>query len=302
MNPATAAPSRDNRTTVRTSRPAPLSLRVMGAGLQVLSHVSPSGAAAVAEHLFLTPRRRPRPASENDILETAYPFTIASKHGDLAAWAWGDDNGPRVLLVHGWEGRGAQLGPLVEPLTSLGFRVVTFDAPAHGDSPGERSSLVHFADGVAGAARALGPLHGIVAHSMGGPAALWASRSRRLAARVVLVAPPLDIRDFTRAVSSVLGLPEEVRERGHARREARFGVGVEALRSDRLASAMRGPALVLHDQDDREVSIACGEAIARAWPGSTLVRTQGLGHRRILRDAAAIGTVTRFLAPGVTGG
>jgi pimeloyl-ACP methyl ester carboxylesterase len=273
----------------------------MAAGLTVLARVSPAAAAAVTEQVCLTPRRRARPASEHDVLELAYPFKIPSKHGDLAAWTWGNPNGPCVLLIHGWEGRGAQLGPMVAPLADLGFRVVTFDAPAHGDSGGDRSSVIHFADAIEAAARALGPLHGIVAHSMGGAATLFASRTRPLASRVVLIAPPLDVRHFIRHVATLLGLPDEVRERVGARLEARFGVSWNAVRADTLASGMRGPGLVLHDEDDREVPIACGEAVARAWPGSTMVRTQGLGHNRVLRDAGVVSTVTRFLAPGING-
>jgi pimeloyl-ACP methyl ester carboxylesterase len=299
MTTTSAAVLPQKSTTVRTPKALPLTVRAMRTGLQVLSRVSRDKAAAVAEQIFLTPKRRPRPLDELDVLETAYPFTLPTRHGNLAAWAWGDV-GPRVLLVHGWEGRGAQLGGLVAPLTSAGFRVVTFDAPAHGNSAGDRSSLIHFADSVEEAALSLGPLHGIVCHSMGGAATLWASRHRPLAARVVMVAPPIDLRDFTRAASRTLGLPEEVRQRVHVRLEARFGVNVEALRADRLASTMRGPLLVIHDDNDREVPIACGEAIARAWPGSTFVRTHGLGHQRILRDEETMQTITRFLAPGLS--
>jgi pimeloyl-ACP methyl ester carboxylesterase len=203
-----------------------------------------------------------------------------------------------VLLVHGWEGRGAQLGALVEPLTSVGFRVVAFDAPAHGDSPGERSSLFHFADAVERAAHVFGPLHGIVTHSMGGASTLWANRHGPLAVRLVMIAPPVDLRDFTRSLSRTLGLPEKVRGRVHRRLGARFGVPVEDVRAERLAATMRGPLLVVHDENDREVPIACGEAIARAWPGAEVVRTRGLGHQRILRDAETLRTVVRFVAQG----
>jgi pimeloyl-ACP methyl ester carboxylesterase len=300
MTSTTAAVSPHKSTTVRTQKTLPLSLRAMRTGLQVLSRVSPHKAAAIAEQIFLTPKRRPRPVGDLDVLETAYPFKLPTRYGDLAAWAWGDA-GPRVLLVHGWEGRGAQLGPLVAPLLDAGFRVVTFDAPAHGDSGGDRSSLIHFANAVEDAALTLGPLHAIVAHSLGGAATLWASRQRPLAARVVLVAPPIDLEDYTRSMARILGLPEDMRQRVHARLEERFGATIEALRADRLASTMRGPLLVVHDEDDREVPVACGEAIAGAWPGSTLVRTHGLGHQRILRDGETLHTITRFLAPGLGG-
>jgi pimeloyl-ACP methyl ester carboxylesterase len=65
---------------------------------------------------------------------------------------------------------------------------------------------------------------------------------------------------------------------------------------------MRGALLVVHDENDREVPIACGEAIARAWPGAELVRTRGLGHQRILRDAATLKRVVRFVAQNPRGG
>jgi pimeloyl-ACP methyl ester carboxylesterase len=187
---------------------------------------------------------------------------------------------------------------MVAPLLAMDFRVLAFDAPGHGESPGERSSLFHFAHGVERAASVFGPLHAMVTHSMGGASALWASRNGLLADRVVMVAPPVDLGDFTRALSQTLGLPEDVRGRVHRRLRARFGVPIEDVRAERLASTMRGPLLVVHDENDREVPFACGEAIARAWPGAELVRTSGLGHQRILRDPATVRTIVQFVAQG----
>jgi pimeloyl-ACP methyl ester carboxylesterase len=261
----------------------------------VLSSVFPEGAAVLAERMFLTPRRHRRPPFERDVLRRANRVALLTQYGELAAWEWGTD-GPRVLLVHGWEGRGGQLGALVAPLTSLDFRVVTFDAPAHGDSAGGQSSLFHFADAVERAVEAFGPFHAIVTHSMGGASTLWASRNGPLASRLVMIAPPIDLRDFTRSLSRVLGLPEDVRGRVHRRLGARFGVSIEDVRAEHLASSMHGPLLVIHDEDDRDVPVACGEAIARAWPGAELVKTHGLGHRRVLRDPATLDAVVRFVA------
>ena len=289
--------SSDKSTTVRPIGRTPFAFEALRSGLGVLSRVSPEAAAFFAERMFLSPRRRARPASELALLARARTLRLPSKHGLLAAWEWGTE-GPRVLLVHGWEGRGAQLGPLIDPLTALDCRVVTFDAPGHGQSPGARSSLFHFADAVEGAAEVFGPFHAIVTHSMGGAAVLWASRPRPLATRLVMIAPPIDLRDFTRSLANTLGLSENVRGRVHRRFAERFGVPIEDVCAERLASAMRGPLLVLHDEDDREIPVSCGEAIAHAWPGAELVRTRGLGHKRILRDPMTLETVVRFVAQG----
>jgi len=303
MTTLSAVARSEKSPTVRADKPTPLTLRVIQNGMQILSRVAPASAAIVGERMFLTPRRHSRPAAEAELLATARRVPLRVGHRDLAAWEWGTGEGPRVLLVHGWEGRGAQLARLAAPLTRAGFRVVTFDAPAHGDSPGRRASIFHFAAAVERAAEVFGPLQAIITHSMGGAATLWASRNGPLAKRLVMVAPPVDLRDFTRIFSRTVGITEPVRARVHQRLEARFGVSIESVRAEKVASTMRGPLLVVHDANDREVPVACGEAIVRAWPGAELVRTEGLGHQRILRDAATLDTIVGFathhpLAPG----
>jgi pimeloyl-ACP methyl ester carboxylesterase len=252
--------------------------------------------AATAADLRLTAvKRHRRPAAEQAALVGARHLLVPSEDGPLASWEWGRE-GPRVLLVHGWEGRGAQLGALAAPLVSRGYRVVTFDAPAHGDSPGRTASIVHFARAIRAVAKAYGPLEAIISHSMGGASTAWALTSGPLANRVVMICPPIDVRDFTRQLSEALSLGETVRARVEARLARRLGVAPEQLHVETLAARMTTPLLLVHDEDDREVHIRCSERIAASWPGAELIRTRGLGHRRILKDPAVIAAAVRFVA------
>lgn len=291
-------PGPEKSTNVRPRNHAtPPALVALRTGLGVLGAVAPWGAAAIAEHLFVTPKRRPRPAAELELLASARHLLVPSDDGPLASWEWGSA-GPRVLLVHGWEGRGTQLGALIEPLLDRGYRVVAFDAPAHGSSPGAVSSLVHFARAIASVAKAYGPIEAIVTHSMGGASTAWAFRHGPFARRLVMIAPPVDVRDFTRQLSTTLALSAHVRVQVERRLARRLGVAPEELHVARVAPRMTTPLLVVHDVDDREVPVACGELVAQSWPGATLVRTKGLGHQRILRDPQVVAELVRFVALG----
>jgi pimeloyl-ACP methyl ester carboxylesterase len=111
-----------------------------------------------------------------------------------------------------------------------------------------------------------------------------------------MLCPPIAVQDFTRQLTQALSLSDSVRTNVERRLARRFGVAPEALHVAKVAPNMRTPLLLVHDQDDREVPFACGEAIAESWPGATLIRTQGLGHRRILRDPKVIEQAVRFVA------
>ncbi len=121
------------KSTIVRSQRAPWLLPFIRAGNRALSALAPRLAALRAERMFLTPPRPRRPAGERALIAGAQARTVPIGDGShVETWTWG--NGPRVLLVHGWGGRGAQLGAFVEPLVSRGFSVVAFDAPGHGAS------------------------------------------------------------------------------------------------------------------------------------------------------------------------
>ena len=63
-----------------------------------------------------------------------------------------------------------------------------------------------------------------------------------------------------------------------------------------LAPALTQPLLVVHDRGDAEIPWQHGTALARAWPGAELLMTEGLGHRRVLRDPDVVAASVAFVA------
>lgn len=275
-----------NRTNVRVSSNGVGLIRF---GFAVLNHVPPLAAAA-AERLFFTPPRAKRKAAVGAQLQRLR----AAGGLDLAAWSWGE--GPAVLLLHGWGGSSAQLAGLAPSLVARGFRVVALDAPGHGLSGGRMSSMPEFARAAFEAARRLGPFHAVVGHSLGGAALALALRDGLEARRAVFIGTPGNPVEWTRRFAHTLGVGARTLAGMKARSERRLGFRWEELDVVSFAPRMTVPLLAIHDADDREVPLAEGEAIAKAWPGASLVATRGLGHSRILRDAEVASRVAAFVA------
>lgn len=105
------------------------------AGFAAVSAVSPELAGAGAARLFLSTRRHPVPERDRAQLQSAHRWQLAADQGPLAAWTWGPEGAPTIVLMHGWEGRASQLGLFALPLVAAGYRVVGLDGPGHGESP-----------------------------------------------------------------------------------------------------------------------------------------------------------------------
>lgn len=281
----------------RMPRRPPLAITAARFGLRVLAPTAPSFAAAFAERLFLTAPRHRRPAWEEAILATAEPFEIPHQRSFLPAWRWGV-GASTVLLVHGWEGRGSQLGAFVAPLLAEGLSVVAFDAPGHGDAPSRTASLVEHGRAVASAGAHLGRLHGVIGHSVGGASTLYATRLGLSVDRLALVSPPMSPDRFSEGFAKLLDLPPDLHQAMLARLESRYGVRIDDLDVRADAERYAAPLLVVHDEGDKVVPVSDGASLAKAAPQGQLLTTSGLGHNRILRAQSVLDAVVPFMAAG----
>ena len=277
-------------------------LRLTRAAFGAVQRASPRLAAVWAERIFCTPPRRPISERMATWLRDGERFTVSVGGRRVAAWSWGT-GGAGVLLVHGWGSRGARFIDLGNTLLGHGYRVVTFDAPGHGESTGRLSSGPEFARAALAVANAVGPVSYVVGHSLGGFAAALAmggqggpgGRGGLDVRRAVFISPSANANSYSAQFQALLGVEARVFASMRGRLERRLGFSWKDLNIPALAPTMRAPLLVVHDRDDREVGWGDGAAIVQAWPGAELVTTTALGHHRIVSDPAVIRQVVAFL-------
>jgi pimeloyl-ACP methyl ester carboxylesterase len=260
------------------------------AWLARLSALSPDFAARFSFHFFTQPKRYPRPERERQWLQNAEEFTLSN---GIRAWSWGE--GPLCLLVHGWQGRGAQLGALIDPLVQRGYRVVTFDVEGHGSSPGTHSTLLSWLRPIFDVVERYGDPVTVIAHSFGCPAVSLALRRGLTPRSVVYLAPPDALDLGARTFARVTGIGDSGFEALARRITAATGLTFEGERVSAFGPTMTSPLLLVHDEHDADVNIRCARTYARYWPGCQVHTTSGLGHRKILYDADVIGRVVRYV-------
>jgi pimeloyl-ACP methyl ester carboxylesterase len=205
---------------------------------------------------------------------------------------------PLALLVHGWGGHARQMLPLAESLAQQGLRPVLLEMPAHGASRGTMSNIPQFARAIEYAVARLGQeghqVRVLAAHSLGANAAAYAASRGLPVERLVLLAPPASPREYTRYFAHVFGLSEATRAAMQRRVEVREAILMQQLEPPHVGPRIRVPTLVVHDREDSINAFADGQAYAHAIRGAELLATQGLGHRKILKDASVLGKVTLF--------
>ena len=149
------------------------------------SYLFPKAIAKKALYFFATPQCIARPPSEMAWFESSKKFKFGT---GIAAFEWGNPDGPLVILLHGWSGRGTQMGAFAAPLVEKNYRVIALDGPAHGDSAGEMTNPGDFANCLLQAQKEFGKIKAVIAHSFGGGSSVLAvSRGLRLE-KLVLVA------------------------------------------------------------------------------------------------------------------
>jgi pimeloyl-ACP methyl ester carboxylesterase len=275
------------------------SARLVGAALRWADRLAPAWATRGAMRLFFTPlpwklaARRPLPAPwrvERWAFEGAH--LAAHRRSDVAPGS------PLVLLVHGWAGSAGQMRRLGDTLAAQGFDPVLLDFPAHGASGGWRATLPQFARAIFAATARLGPLHGVVAHSLGALAALHTAARGLPVQRLALVAPSAPPAQFIGWFAGSFGLPERIGVRMRSQIERREGVPLEQYEPGWLGPRLALPTLLLHDEGDRIAPLAASQRLARAIPSLRLDIRSGLGHRRILDDAGVADAIAAHLRAG----
>ncbi|MCA9888625.1 MAG: alpha/beta hydrolase [Anaerolineae bacterium] len=263
--------------------------------LNILCSISPTLAVRFSTFLFLRPRRKPLNYLDK-LPAKGQRITIYHNLRKLVGYQWGA--GPRtILLVHGWESHLGYMLPMVQPLVDAGFKVITFDAPGHGQSPQLLTNIIDFGDAVKATIEQHGPVYAVVAHSFGASAtSLMLSRERGIKInRFIMLSPMNHVQRQIEIFEKILNYPDFMHERVVNHIYNHLPVPIEQCDVTQAVKRIAAPGLIVHDRGDKVISVDNSYDIAASYVGAVLRDTHGLGHRGIMRSPKVHQWVVDFL-------
>lgn len=263
---------------------------------QFLYKISPNLAEKFARKLFITPMKHKIPKREfhmeAESIQTK--LYVPSINKEIVVYSYGNSD-KKILLVHGWSGRGTQLVKIADALLEKGFSTISFDAPAHGKSGSKTTIMIEFIESILELEKAHGPFEFAVGHSLGGMSILNAVKNGLQIKKAAIIGSGNSVINIVNTFVEKIGLPNKVAVIMKNNFEKKYQFEMESFSAYVVAKEVKIPVLVIHDTDDEDIPVSEAHHIIENLSDKEFLITNKLGHRKILGDDTVINKVVEFL-------
>ena len=249
-----------------------------------------------AAKLFTTPIKHKIPKREFQMDKESVQETvlIPSINKKIIVYHYGKSD-KKILLVHGWSGRGTQLVKIADELLYLGYSTISFDAPAHGKSKGNSSIMIEFIASILELEKQFGPFEYAIGHSLGGMSILNAIREHLKVKKAIIIGSGDVVQVIIDDFIKKLKLKPEIAMRLRNHFEKKYGENMDYYSASNVAKEVLTPILIIHDENDEEVNVRAAYHISESLKNSELMITKNLGHRKILGNPQVIKRIVEYL-------
>ncbi len=275
--------------------PIPFPFNLLPQVFPWIEKFAPPLANLITRFVFFSPLRFKAPKKEQEAAELSRSVTLTVLGKKIQAYLWGED-GPTILMSHGWSGRGTQFRKFIQPFTEAGFRVLAYDGPAHGKSQGRQTHVVEFFDVISALNLRFGPFKAMIGHSFGGVVNTYALANGIAAEKLVMIASPtIGQAVIDDAIKKMNGSPkraEYLKKYIWKKYKVEFE-DVSILKM--IEDVANTPVLLIHDSKDKEVPLKHPISLLEKYPKAKLIETEGLGHIRILKSTLVVKYALDFI-------
>lgn len=273
----------------------PFIIKVLRFYFSTLGKITPALSSKLLIKLFSTPQTKKVRQREKVVLKGALHKKVTIEGHDIQVYEWGQ--GEKIAyLLHGWEGNGGSMGAFVSPLSQMGYKVITFDGPAHGKSSGKTANILLFSQVFKGIVGQYGPAEIIISHSFGTSVMLYSAVKHGIQPKAAALLSGNDkVEDIFHEFAQLMNLDQTQENRLFDTIKSDFNIDArELIMSEYAKKSGIQKALLIHDKNDRIIPYSNTEALAKNWPAAKVLPVENTGHYKMLWAPAVINPTIAF--------
>ncbi len=219
---------------------------------------------------------------------------IPSIQKDIMVYSYGYSK-KKVLLLHGWSGRGTQLHHIADKILENRMMVITFDAPAHGSSSGKSTNMLEYLETIKFIEKKYGPFDVAIGHSWGAMTLLNAAVNNQNFKKIVVIGAEDKISDVITSFVKKFELNPILVDKIIKYYNKKLKFHINDFSSGKAAKNIEIPTFVIHDTQDKFVPVSSAYKIRQNLKNGLLLITNGLGHHKIFKDKIVIQKIIDFI-------
>ncbi len=278
-------------------------LQYLRTKFKTLSKLAPATAGRMAFDLFCTPYPKYKKRKAPAIFNHARNLTVVMKDKTKIKgfeWQSNSPNGQTVLIAHGYASFAYKFEHYITPLLKMGYRVLAFDAPGHGQSEGKHINVVVYQEAIEQIMQQCGPVNHFIGHSLGALTLSMIAEQidRPNERKFVLIAPATKTTTTFDNFFKMMHFNQVTKDAFINQVFSLTAHKVEYFASDRALANYKGPLLWVHDQEDLVCPYKDLEEFQKNAPNNVeFLITNGLGHNKVYKTAEVMDQIMAFLAP-----
>jgi len=219
-----------------------------------------------------------------------------------------------IICAHGWDGRSFNYYKFIPKLQAKGFRVLAPDFPRHGKTEGIESGCHVFGHSINALIRYVNSPVYILAHSLGNAGycinyGISTEVERKFVKRYAGIAIPDKFTDIVEIFENMIGIASRCHPYFLKENNKNLGFDISKMVFGEIVTEYKIPILLIHDKNDKELDFNKAKKSAALLPHKNykvngeikpcFYESEGLGHRRILRDDGIVDRVVEFFSENI---
>jgi len=260
-----------------------------------LSMIAPRFSSFLGENILMKPYSRRKYNFEH--IQPEKELNLITSMGVAHINLFGSGN--KVIIVsHGWGDTSESFQQMIITLTQQGYTVAAIDHIGHGKSSGNKSHLLSFIETLELLIEQFNEerirVDAIIGHSMGAIATLNLPSYLLKNKKIILISSPIKFFELMFDKVEQAGISRKLLSRVLENISYKYGKTWQQLSSESNRDKLALDLTFIHDRQDSYAPFNDVSNFLKQEK-TTLIETEGLGHRRILGDTNVIDNITQVL-------